>query len=294
MYAGGRRVLDRPWDDCTAMPRLVLCTVGDLLLDVIVRLDEPLRPGTDAAALTRTGSGGQAANVAAWAASLGVEARFVGKRGDDPAASLAASELARLGVEVFGPVALGRNGVIVSIVAQNGERSMASDRGVAPSLSAEELEPVWFEGTTHLHLSGYSLMSSPIDGAAARAAELVRERDGSLSVDLASTSVIERFGADRLRERLAALAPDVVFANEEEAVAVGSEALTEATWAIKRGPAGCTILHGGARQEFPAMPATVVDTTGAGDAFAAGYLVGGVELALETAARAVANLGATP
>jgi len=276
------------------MPRLVLCTVGDLLLDVIVRLDEPLRPGTDASALTRTGSGGQAANVAAWAASLGAEARFVGKRGDDPAASLAASELARSGVEVYGPVALGRNGVIVSIVGQNGERSMASDRGVAPSLSADELEPAWFDGATHLHLSGYSLMSSPIDGAAARAAELVRERRGSLSVDLASTSVIERFGAERLRESLAALSPDVVFANEEEAGAVGSEALPEATWAIKRGASGCAILQGGARREFPAMPAMVVDTTGAGDAFAAGYLVGGVELALDTAARAVAKLGATP
>jgi sugar/nucleoside kinase (ribokinase family) len=276
------------------MPRLVLCTLGDLLLDVIVRLDEPLQPGTDAAALTRTGSGGQAANVAAWAASLGAEARFVGKRGDDPAASLAASELARLGVEVFGPVALGRNGVVVSIVGRNGERSMASDRGVAPSLSAEELEAVWFDGATHLHLSGYSLMSSPIDGAAERAARLVREGGGSLSVDLASTSVIERFGAQRLREGLGALAPDIVFANEEELGAVGSEVLPEATWAIKRGAGGCAIVEGGERQEFPAVPTTVVDTTGAGDAFAAGYLVGGPELALETAARAVAKLGATP
>jgi len=276
------------------MPRLVLCTLGDLLLDVIVRLDEPLRPGTDATALTRTGSGGQAANVAAWAASLGVEARFIGKRGDDPAASLAASELAQIGVEVYGPVALGRNGVIVSIVGPNGERSMASDRGVAPSLSAEELEPVWFDGATHIHLSGYSVMSSPIDGAAARAAELVRENGGSLSVDLASTSVIERFGAARLRESLAALGPDVVFANEEEAEAVGSEVLPDATWAIKRGASGCAILRDGERQESPAIPATVVDTTGAGDAFAAGYLVGGTELALESAARAVAKLGATP
>jgi fructokinase len=85
-----------------------------------------------------------------------------------------------------------------------------------------------------------------------------------------------------------------VFANEEEVAAVGSEALPEATWAIKRGAAGCAILHAGIRREFSATPATVVDTTGAGDAFAAGYLVGGVELALETAARAVAKLGATP
>jgi sugar/nucleoside kinase (ribokinase family) len=276
------------------MSQLVLCTLGDLLLDVIVRLEQPLEPGTDAAALTRTGAGGQAANVAAWAAALGAESRFVGKRGDDPAASLAAGELARLGVSVFGPVALGRNGVVVSIVGDDGERAMASDRGVAPTLSADELEPAWFEGATHLHLSGYSLMSSPIDLAAARAAELVRGRGGTVSVDLASRRVIARFGAARLRQVLDDLGPELVFANEPERAEAGPEAAPDAIWVLKRGAAGAAVERDGGRSEFPAIPADVVDTTGAGDAFAAGYLVGGIELALETAARAVSNLGATP
>jgi sugar/nucleoside kinase (ribokinase family) len=276
------------------MSRLALCTLGDLLLDVIVRLEQPFQPGTDTTALTRTGVGGQAANVAAWAASLGAEARFVGKRGDDPAASLAAGELAQLGVEVFGPVALGRNGIVVSIVDGDGERSMASDRGVAPALSADELEPAWFDGATRLHLSGYSLMSAPIDGAARRAADLVRAGGGSLSIDLASTSVIEHFGAERLRESLAALAPELVFANEEEVAAVGLDALPDATWAVKRGAAGAAVIADGERREFAAVATMVVDTTGAGDAFAAGFLVGGIELALEAGARAVSKLGATP
>jgi len=276
------------------MPGFVLCTLGDLLLDVIVRLEQPLEPGTDAAAQTRTGAGGQAANVAAWAAALGAEARFVGKRGDDPAASLAAGELARLGVTVFGPVALGRNGVVVSIVGEAGERAMASDRGVAPTLSADELEPAWFEGATHLHLSGYSLMSSPIDGAATRAAELVRAGGGTVSVDLASRRVIVDFGPERLRQVLGELGPELVFANEEERAEVGPEAAVDATWVLKRGAAGAAVERDGQKSEFPAVPAEVVDTTGAGDAFAAGYLVGGVELALETAARCVSHLGATP
>ncbi|HMI22214.1 MAG TPA: PfkB family carbohydrate kinase [Gaiellaceae bacterium] len=276
------------------MPGFVLCTLGDLLLDVIVRLEQPLEPGTDAAAHTRTGAGGQAANVAAWAAALGAEARFVGKRGDDPAASLVAGELARLGVTVFGPVALGRNGVVVSIVGEEGERAMASDRGVAPTLSADELEPAWFEGATHLHLSGYSLMSSPIDGAALRAAVFVRARGGTVSVDLASRRVITDFGPERLRQVLGELGPELVFANEEERAEVGPEAAVDATWVLKRGAAGAAVERDGQKSEFPAVPAEVVDTTGAGDAFAAGYLVGGVELALETAARCISNLGATP
>jgi ribokinase len=276
------------------MPGFVLCTLGDLLLDVIVRLEQPLEPGTDAAAQTRTGAGGQAANVAAWAAALGAEARFVGKRGDDPAASLAAGELARLGVTVFGPVALGRNGVVVSIVGEEGERAMASDRGVAPTLSADELEPAWFEGATHLHLSGYSLMSSPIDGAATRAAGLVRAGGGTVSVDLASRRVIVDFGPERLRQVLGELGPELVFANEEERAEVGPAAAVDATWVLKRGAAGAAVERDGQKSEFPAVPAKVVDTTGAGDAFAAGYLVGGVELALETAAQCVSHLGATP
>ena len=276
------------------MPGFVLCTLGDLLLDVIVRLEQPLEPGTDAAAQTRTGAGGQAANVAAWAAALGAEARFIGKRGDDPAASLAAGELARLGVTVFGPVALGRNGVVVSIVGEEGERAMASDRGVAPTLSADELEPAWFEGATHLHLSGYSLMSSPIDAAATRAAGLVRAGGGTVSVDLASRRVIVDFGPERLRRVLGELGPELVFANEEERAELGPGAAVDATWVLKRGADGAAVERDGRKWEFPAVPAEVIDTTGAGDAFAAGYLVGGVELGLETAARCVSQLGATP
>jgi ribokinase len=272
--------------------KLVLCTLGDLLLDVIVRLAEPLAAGTDAAAETRTGVGGQAANVAAWAASLGAEARFIGKRGDDAAAALAAGELKGRGVTVCGPVAVGRNGVVVSLVTDDGERAMATDRSVAPTLSAEELERDWFSGCTHLHLSGYSVMASPIAGAAARAAELARAGGATLSVDLASTRVIDAFGPAQLQASLRQLAPEIVFATEEERAAAGP--LEAPTWVLKRGAAGCAVEEGGRRSEFAAVPTEVLDTTGAGDAFAAGYLVGGVDLALETAARCVAQLGAAP
>jgi sugar/nucleoside kinase (ribokinase family) len=272
---------------------LVLCTLGDLLLDVIVRLAEPLETGTDASAETRTGVGGQAANVAAWAAALGADSRFIGKRGDDAAGALAAADLARHGVGVFGPVGAGRNGVVVSLVGSDGDRAMATDRGVAPTLSADELEASWFEGCTHLHLSGYSVMSSPIGEAAARAAELARAAGATLSIDLASTRVIRTFGRGRLRAALSSLRPEIIFATDDEH-AEAAALDTPATWVLKRGAAGAAVERGGERAEFPAVPTTVRDTTGAGDAFAAGYLVGGIELALETAARAIAQLGATP
>ena len=276
------------------MAQLVLCTLGDLLLDVIVRLAEPLQPGTDASAETRTGAGGQAANVAAWASSLGAEARFIGKRGGDAAGALTAAELAERGVTVFGPVGRAGNGVVVSLVGPDGDRAMATDRGVAPTLSADELEPSWFAGCSHLHLSGYSVMSVPMHTAAFRAAELARRGGATLSVDLASSRVIEAFGPQRLREALLELEPEVVFATEPERAMLREVELPGVTWVLKRGAAGCAVERDGERSEHAAVPAEVIDTTGAGDAFAAGYLVGGVELALETAARCVAHLGAMP
>ena len=195
----------------------VVC-LGDLLLDVIVRLDEPLSPGADARAETRLGAGGQAANVAAWAVELGAAGRFVGKRGDDEAGELAAAELERRGVEVAGPVAAQRNGVVVSLVEPGGDRTMASDRGAAPTLR-----------------------------------------------------------------------PDVVFGNEQEWQALG-DGVAPPVRVVKRGARGFSV---GDEEVAPAV-GEVVDSTGAGDALAAGFLVGGPELAREAAARCVARLGAMP
>ena len=104
---------------------MVLLALGDLLLDVIVRLESPLEAGADSHAVTRAGAGGQAANVAAWAVELGAQARFVGKRADDAAGRLVAEELEGRGVEVLGPAVGGRNGVVVSMVGSNGVRTMA-------------------------------------------------------------------------------------------------------------------------------------------------------------------------
>ena len=260
-------------------------TLGDLLLDVIVRLSQPLAEGADADAVTRLGPGGQAANVAAWIADLGGEARFVGKRAGDEAGRTAAGALARYGVDVRGPVVEGRTGTVVSLVGADGSRTMASDRGVSPDFRAEELDPVWLDGCAHLHLPGYSLLRSPVDETALRAAELAPR----VSVDLSSWSAIRDFGPERFRERLEQLGPAIVFANEDEEQILGGP-LDGCTWIVKRGPLGARFGD----VELPAVPAEVLDTTGAGDALAAGYLVGGAELALAAAARCVAQLGSMP
>jgi sugar/nucleoside kinase (ribokinase family) len=255
-----------------------ITTLGDLLLDVIASLDEPLAPDDDRVATTRVTAGGQAANVAAWAASLGASARLVTKRGADTAAELVARELH--GVEVVGPVE-GRTGVVVAIAAA-GERTMVSDRGSAPELRADELEERWFRCDA-LHVSGYALMREPVAGAALRAGRLARAAGAQVSLDLSSRSLID----DAFRARAQALAPDVVFAVESEREALGE---LETRWVVKRGADG-VVVDG---EAFPAVPTEVVDATGAGDAFAAGFLVAGVEAGLDAAARCCAKLGAMP
>jgi sugar/nucleoside kinase (ribokinase family) len=262
----------------------VVVTLGDLVLDVIVRLSQPLADGADADAVTRLGAGGQAANVAAWVAELGGDARFVGKTAGDEAGRTARAQLARYGVDVCGPVVDGRTGTIVSLVDVDGQRTMASDRGVSPDLRADELDPDWFV-LEDLHLPVYSLVREPIATAAAAAADRAR----FLSIDLSSWSAIRDFGPERLRARLEQLDPDVVFANEAEEEIIGGP-IPGTTWIVKLGPQGARFGD----EVRPARDATVLDTTGAGDAFAAGWLLGGPELALEAAARCVSQLGSMP
>jgi sugar/nucleoside kinase (ribokinase family) len=237
----------------------MICTLGDLLLDVIVRVDGPIAEDTDTYGRTRVGAGGQAANVAAWR-----------------------------GVELAGPEEEAGTGTVVSLAGADGSRTMLTDRGVAVDFRPDELDPAWLEGAEWLHVPGYSLAQSPIRETALAATRLVPR----VSVDLSSTAAIEAAGRDRFRETLEDLEAVVVLGNEAEVELVGE--LDVEMVVVKRGARGAVVRRGGTIEELPALPANAVDSTGAGDAFAAGFLLGGARLGLEAAARCVATLGAMP
>jgi hypothetical protein len=170
---------------------LSICTIGDLILDVVVLPKGRLVPDSDTPATIRLAGGGQAANVAAWASALGAGSRLICKRGTDACSELAAAELARRGVEICGPVAAGPGGVVVSIRDAQNQRTMASDRGVASLLDRSELDPSWVRSCDVLHVSGYCLLREPMAQAAIEAARHARR----VTVDLASAHDIELLGA---------------------------------------------------------------------------------------------------
>jgi ribokinase len=266
----------------------VIVALGDAHLDVVTRVAWPPREETDTPAATSLTVGGQAANVAAWVSALGGRSRLIAARADDLAARLVADELDRLGVELAGPVVRGSTGIVISLSDGGQRRSMLTDRGVGTELAAARLSDEWLDGCEWLHIPAYSFACEPVRTAALAGAAMAASRSARLSIDLSSTALIEAYGRDSFRDLLLALGPDVIFGNQAEAALIGgvlSERLI-----VKLGAEGVRV--GG--KHYPALPTVPVDSTGAGDAFAAGYLVGGVALGLRAAARAMAKMGAMP
>jgi ribokinase len=277
----------------------MICVLGDAHLDVVVRMSGPLIQETDTPATTYFGAGGQAANVAAWITALGGQSRLIAARATDLGAELVSAELRRRGVELVGPVVQGNTGVVVSLSDGGRQRSMLTDRGVGTALAAGEARPDWLNGCEWLHVSGYALAHEPMRTAAVALAQAARRREMRLAVDLSSTAMIESLGVASFRELIGSIGPDIVFGNEAEVALLGMLAddkgaghgpLGHGELIVKLGAAGVRV----AGRHFPALPTVPVDSTGAGDAFAAGYLLGGVELGLAAAARAVAKMGAMP
>jgi sugar/nucleoside kinase (ribokinase family) len=160
---------------------------------------------------------------------------------------------------------------------------MATDHGVAGALAPDALDPDWISTADVLHVSGYSLLRTP----AAEAVIAAAGRAPRVTLDLASAHDIDRFGRERFTQLARALDPELVFANEAERAMVPD---LEVSWVIKLGAGGASFPEG----HFAAESDGVVDATGAGDALAAGYLVGGPRLAMAAAARCVAGIGAMP
>lgn len=254
----------------------MLCCIGDLVEDVVAWLSSDIAKGTDTDVEIHRRRGGSAANVAVAAAGTGVPVRFIGRVGDDAIGAALVSELEAAGVDAVVQSA-GRTGTIVVLVDADGERSMLPDRAAAVQL--DDVSIADLDGVDWLHVPWYSLARSPLADVTFRAIRTVQRRGGTVSVDASSVAIIERFGATGFTEMLEDLGPAVVLCNRDEAdllgVTEGSGLPGVEITVVKDGAHSAMAFDAsGMIASVPAFSLTHVrDTTGAGDAFAAGFIV---------------------
>ena len=268
-----------------------LACIGDLMLDVVVRPSADLATGTDVPGSVRLRLGGSAGNTCRTFVALGGKAVFVAALGSDSLGRRLGSAMRDAGVTTHLVRVSGPTARLAALVAPTGERSFVTERGVADLLPASALRDAWFARADALHLPAYSLLHPRLSEASLRAASLVRARGGLVSVDLASRAPLLAVGADTGLRAVRACAPDILFANRDEMSALvgarGARKLLDVApiVVIKLGSAGCRVLWRGtaasAAASAPAAPLDIevatkpikaTDTTGAGDAFDAGFL----------------------
>ncbi len=292
---------------------LRVVVLGDLMVDVLAVMSAPLARGSDTPARVSTHGGGAAANVAAWLASDGVPTTYVGCVGDDALGRSALTTLAGQGVSVRAAVSPDRpTGTCVVLVEPGGERSMLPDPGANAALRPEDVPREVFRPGSHLHLSGYTLLREGSRAAGLRALAMARAAGMTVSVDPSSAALLQAVTAEGFLGWTRGA--NLLLPNGDEATALTGRAdPVEAAGALSSsygevvvtlGAEGALWQGGFISARGPAERGLdVVDSTGAGDAFVAGFLATWLlhpepESALAAgnrlAARAVRRLGARP
>ena len=253
--------------------------VGDVATDVVVVLAGDAAPGSDRPASIRSRGGGAGANVAVHLARFGMPVTLAGCVGNDAAATVLRTELAAAGVRLaLRTVDDAATGTVVGLVEPGGQRSMLADRGANLHLTPDDVPAVPPGG--HLHLSGYTLLDPGPRAAGLAALDAAADAGCTVSLDPASTGPLTRYGVDRWLAdtgRATLLLPNADEARlltgcADDAEAARALARRHRIVAVSLGPEGALWASGDVLLHRPAHPTEVVDTTGAGDAFAAGLL----------------------
>lgn len=291
----------------------VLC-IGDVMLDVIARINvspQKINFGSDTASRISTSSGGAAGNVAAWLTRTDARSTIVSHVGDDPAGAAIVAEFDALGVNHGDLIIPGEtSGVVVVLVDSSGERTMFPDKGANSRLTVTDLPDLGsFQA---VYISGYALLNPLARDGVLAMIEKIKADGLPIYFDPASVGAMKDVADKELHNWFSIM--DVLFLNEEESIYLtGSVDIERAldylldfsqVVVIKRGSAGAIAKARGFDSiSLPAVAATVVDTTGAGDSFAAGFiasysknhdLTAALQAGGELAAGCVAIVGGRP
>jgi sugar/nucleoside kinase (ribokinase family) len=295
------------------MSARVLC-IGDVMLDVITKIavmPSQINYGSDTPSKISTHGGGAAGNVASWLTRTDARATIVGHVGDDAAGAALMSEFDTLGVLHNNlMVDKGSSGVVVVLVDPTGERTMFPDNGANSGLKLSDLPEL--DDFNAVYLSGYSPLDPLSRPGVLAMIEKIKGAGLPLYFDPASVGGMMEVPIDEVKSWIRLM--DVILLNEEEAIYLTGETDPEKalenllqdceTVVIKRGSQGAIgKARGSILISVPAISTEVVDTTGAGDSFAAGFIAQyamtknmqhGLEAGAAVAARCVAIVGARP
>ncbi|MFE3449567.1 carbohydrate kinase family protein [Nonomuraea sp. NPDC059194] len=289
-----------------------LLVIGDVVTDVVAIHGVPVSPGTDTAADIVLRPGGSGANTASWAAYLGADSRLLTRVGFDTG-EWHTAELTKVGVRPHVRVDPDHpTAVVIAMVDVTGERSMLTNRGAGGHISADDWSPDLLDGVRHLHVSGYTLFAEPGLQLARLAMDSAAALGLSISVDPASTGPLREFGVERFLAETARAG--LVIPNRDEALLLSGASSPEraaeylsgryGTAVVKLGADGAILARNGrVTATAKGRERAVVDSTGAGDAFAAGFLtamlagaddLACLEAGCEAGADAVAIVGGRP
>jgi len=287
-----------------------LC-IGDAALDVIVKMQTELHVGSDTSSQISMHGGGAAANTATWLANLGHSVYFSCRLGNDAAGRAIAAEFDQWGIEYRKEFLTNeKTGVVVVLVNNAGERTMFPDSGANSGIDEKNLPPL--AGFDAAFLSGYSLFNPLSTSGVLRMISMIKAANIPLIFDPASVGTMTSFGRERVLEMLSVM--DIAIMNDDEARFIaGKSELNDALESltslvplvvIKTGSSGAIAqLRGDTLLESKTEAIAAIDTTGAGDAFAAGFIprwleshdpLESMKAGNEVARRCVAIIGARP